>query len=115
MCGARVFLVIVGPLGFTLWVLVGGSLVILVLIAIGASRRVESVRADRRREDVQGELGPVFSRFLETQDSTRLAEELRPAILRMDAAHRPVAALFTIDLMREASSPAETEALRRAL
>jgi len=115
MCGVRVFLVIVGPLGFTLWVLVGGSLVILVLIAIGASRRVESVRADRRREDVQGELGPVFSRFLETQDSTRLAEELRPAILRMDAAHRPVAALFTIDLMREASSPAETEALRRAL
>lgn len=108
-------LVIVGPLRFTLWILAGAASVIIVLVAIGAARHLESVRADRRRERVQRELGPMFSRFLETDDSSHLAEELRPAILRLDAAHRPVAALMTIDLMHEASSPAQTEALRSAL
>jgi HEAT repeat protein len=115
MCGALVLQVVVAPLRFTLWVLVVVTAGILVLIAIGVSRHLESVRAGRRRERVQDELGPVFSRFLETEDATHLAGDLRPAILRMDGAHRPVAALFTIDVMREASSPAETEALRRAL
>ena len=115
MGGAPVPLVIVGPLGFTLWVLTAATAVILVLIAIGVARHIEVVRTERRREKVRGELGPVFSRFLETQDSTHLAEQLRPAILRMNAAHRPVAAMMAIDLMREASSPAEKEALRRAL
>lgn len=115
MGGARVFLVIIGPLGFTLWILAVSTAMILILIAIGVSRHVESVRAVRRRETVERELGPLFSRFLETEDPTHLAEQLRPAMLRLDAAHRPVAALFTIDLMGEASSPAEREALRRAL
>lgn len=108
-------LVIVGPLRFTLWILTGAAAVIVILIAIGVSRHLESVRADRSRERVRGELGPVFSRFLETDDATHLAEELRPAILRMDAARRPVAALMAIDLMREASSAAQTVALRSAL
>ena len=115
MCGALVLLVVVAPLRFTLWVLVVVTAGILVLIAIGVSRHLESVRAGRRRERVQDELGPVFSRFLETDDATHLAGELRPALLRMGAPQRPVAALFTIDVMREASSPARTEALRRAL
>jgi len=63
---------------------------------------------------LRAELGPVFSRFLETDDSTHLAEELRPAFLRMDAAHRPVAAALVGDVMREAS-PAQKEQLREAL
>lgn len=115
MSGTRAFLVIVGPLGFTLWVVVVATVMILVLIAIGISRHLESVRAERRRAEVQGELEPVFSRFLETEDPGRLAGDLRPAILKMDAAHRPAAALLAIDLMNTASSFSEKEALRRAL
>jgi hypothetical protein len=115
MGGELVLLVIISPLGFTLWILGGTTAVILVLIAVGASRRLESVQADRRRQEIQGELAPVFSRFLETEDSTHLAAELRPAILRLGAGQRPVAALFAIDLMREASTPGQAEALRRAL
>jgi HEAT repeat protein len=88
---------------------------ILVLMAIGVSRHLESMRVERRREHVGSELQPLFSRFLETDDSTQLAEQLRPAILRMDAAHRPLAALFAIDLMREASSPAQADAFRHVL
>jgi hypothetical protein len=52
---------------------------IVVLVAIGVARHLESVRADHRRERVRRELEPVFSRFLETEDSERLAEELRPS------------------------------------
>lgn len=115
MGGALVLLVIIGPLGFTLWVLAGSTAAILALIGIGASRRLETVRAARRRESVQAQLAPVISRFLETEDATRLAQELRPAVLRLGPSERPVGALLTIDLMREASSPAETDALRRAL
>ena len=115
MAGAPVLLVIVGPLQFTLWILAGTGAVMVILIAIGAACHLESVRAGRRRERVRNELEPVFARFLETEDSANLGEELRPAMLRMDAAHRPVAAVATIDLMHEASSPAQTEALRRAL
>lgn len=113
--GARLLLVIVGPLRFTLWILAGSVAVIVILMTIGAWRHFESVRADHRRERVRGELGPMFSRFRETSDSKQLADELRPTILRMDAGHRPVAALLTIDLMDAASSPAEKEALRHAL
>ncbi|HUA06544.1 MAG TPA: HEAT repeat domain-containing protein [Solirubrobacteraceae bacterium] len=108
-------LVIVGPLRFTLWILAGAVAVIVVLIAIGVSRHIESVRADRVRARVRDELGPVFARFRETDDSTHLAQALRPAMLRMNAARRPVAAMMAIDLMNEASSPAETQALRAAL
>jgi HEAT repeat protein len=115
MSGARVLLVIVGPLGFTLWVLIVTAAMILILIAIGVSRHLESAGADRRRARLQAEFGPVFSRFLETQDSGSLAEALRPAFLRMNAAERPVLALLTIDLMREACSPAQADALRSAL
>jgi HEAT repeat protein len=115
MRGAQVLLVIIGPLRLTLWILAGAAAVILVIIAIGVSRHLESGRNQRRRERLLGEFGPVFSRFLETQDSALLAEELRPAFLRMNAAERPVLALLTIDLMDEASSPPETESLRGAL
>lgn len=115
MRAARVFLVVIGPIGFTLWVLAISAAVILILIALGVARRIESARVERRREHVWGELGPVFSRFLESQDSARLATELRPAILRMDGAHRPVAAMFAIELMDEASSPAERQTLRDVL
>jgi HEAT repeat protein len=45
----------------------------------------------------------VFSRFFETEDRARLAQELRPAFLRMDAAERPVAAVLVTDLMASAS------------
>jgi hypothetical protein len=88
----RPFLVIVAPLRLTLWVLAGATVVIVVLLGIVVARRLEGARADRRREHARGELGPVFSRFLETEDPVRLADELRPAFLRMDAAERPVAA-----------------------
>lgn len=77
--------------------------VVVALVAIGVTRHLESVRADRHREHVRGELEPVFARFLETEDSDRLAEELRPAFLRMDAAHRPVAAVLVADMMQTAS------------
>ena len=114
MSVARELLVIVAPLRLTLWVLAIATAVILVLIAIGVSRHFESVRADRRRERVHAELGPVFSRFLQSQYPVRLAEELRPAFLRMDAAHRPVAAVLIADLMSRVS-PAQKEQLRDAL
>jgi hypothetical protein len=92
-----------------------GTAVIAVLLGIVVARHLEGVRAARRRERVRQELEPVFSRFLETKDAGQLAEELRPAILRLDAAHRPAAALLTIDLMGEAKSPAQREHLRDAL
>jgi HEAT repeat protein len=102
MSCALVFLA-VAPLRLTLWVLAVTTAVIVVVIAVGVSRHFASVRADRRRERVRGELEPVFSRFLETEDQGRLAEDLRPAFLQMDAAHRPVAAVLVTDLMEEAS------------
>jgi len=101
-------------LRLTLWVLVIATAVIVVLIAIGISRHLEAGRADRRRARVRGELEPVFSRFLETEDRERLAGELRPAFLRMDAAHRPVAAVLVASLMQEAS-PSQREQLRGVL
>ena len=114
MCGVRVLLVIVGPLRMTLWVLAIATAVILVLTAIGVSRHLETVRADRRRELVSRELEPVFSRFFETEDRVRLAEELRPAFMRMNAAERPVAAVLVTNLMQAASS-SQKEKLRAAL
>src|SRR5262249_1262366 len=60
------------------------------------------------------ELVPVFSRFLENEDPDQLAAELRPAFLRMDAAHRPVAAVLVTELMQDAS-PSQTDKLRAAL
>lgn len=102
MTGAWVLLV-VAPLRLTLWVLAVGTALIVFLIAIGVARHLESTRADRRRERVHGELEPVFTRFLETEDSAPLAAELRPAFMRMDAAHRPVAAVLVADLMERAS------------
>jgi hypothetical protein len=114
MFGARVLLGLVGPLRLALWVLAGGAVVIAVLTAIGVARHLETVRDARRREHVRIELEPVFSRFLETEDSGGLAEQLRPAFLHMDKAHRPVAALLAIDVMREAS-PDQRERLRHGL
>jgi HEAT repeat protein len=109
----RDFLVI-APLRLTFWVLLVATLVILVLIAIALARHFESVRADRRREHVRAELEPVFTRFFENEDPARLADGLRPAFLRMDAAHRPVAAALVGDLM-QAASPSQRQKLREAL
>jgi hypothetical protein len=103
MSGVRLLLVVVAPLRLTFWVLAVGTALIVVLIAIGVARHLEGARNDRRREHVRVELEPIFSRFLETEDRVQLAEELRPAFLRMDAAHRPVAAVLVTDLMRQAS------------
>ena len=95
-CGARIPLASAAPLRLTFWVVVVGAAVILVLIGLGVARHLQEVRDERRREQVQKELEPVFSRFLETEDASPISEELRPACLLMDAAHRPVAALLTI-------------------
>lgn len=111
---AAQMLVIVAPLRLTVRVLAIGTAVIIVLIAIGVSRHLESVRAGQRRERVRRELEPVFARFLESEDRVRLAEELRPAFMRMDAAHRPVAAVLVIEIMQAVSRP-QRELLRRAL
>jgi HEAT repeat protein len=113
MSGVRL-LVIVAPLRLTVWILAVAAAVIVVLVAIGMSRHLETVRAGRRRERLRAEFEPVFSRFLETEDAGRLASELRPAFLRMNAAHRPMAAVLVTDVMREAS-PSQTEQLRSAL
>jgi HEAT repeat protein len=56
----------------------------------------------------------LFARFFESEDRERLAEELHPAFMRMDAAHRPVAAVLVADLMQSASR-SHKEELRRAL
>jgi len=102
------------PLRLTVWVLAVATAVIVVVIAFGVARHVESIRADRRRRSVHGELGPVFSRFFESEDPARLAAELRPAFLRMNAAERPVAAVLVADQM-QAAPPAQREKLRSAL
>jgi HEAT repeat protein len=114
MSVARALLVIVAPLRLTLWVLAEATAVIVVLIAIGVSRHLESVRVERRRKRVRAELGPVFSAFLQDQYPMSLADELRPAVMRMDAAHRPVAAELVADVMSRAS-PAQKDQLRDAL
>jgi HEAT repeat protein len=102
------------PLRLTFWVLVVGAAVNIVLIGIGITRHVRTIRADRRREHVRGQLEPVFSRFLETSDQAHLAEELRPSFLRMDAAERPVAAVLVTDIMQEAT-PLQRKQLKGAL
>lgn len=107
-------LVIVAPLHLTFWVLVGGTAVSLVLMSIGVTEHFARVRAGRIREHVRRELEPLFARFLETDDRTRLAADLRPAFMRMDAAHRPVAAVLVTDVMRKASF-SQREQLRDAL
>ncbi|MBV8950260.1 MAG: neutral zinc metallopeptidase, partial [Actinobacteria bacterium] len=107
-------LVVVAPLRLTLWVLAVATAAIVVLVAIGIARHFEWVRADRRRERVRGELESTFSRFFETEDRGRLADELGPAFMRMVAAHRPVAAALVTDLMQEAPS-SQKQQLRTAL
>lgn len=113
MPGAPMLLA-VAPLRLTFWILVVATAMIAVLLAILIARHGETARADRRRERVRGELGPVLSGFFEIEDPVRLADELRPAFLRMDAAERPVAAVLIADHM-QAASPSQTETLRRAL
>ncbi len=98
----------------TFWVLGVAVVVIGVLIAIGVARHFESDRADRRRERVRGELEPLFARFFETADRARLAAELHPAFMRMDAAERPVAAVLVANLMQDASF-SQREPMRAAL
>jgi HEAT repeat protein len=113
MPSARVLLVVVAPLRLTLWVLVITTLIVVILLALVAARHLEVARAARRREHVRAELEPVFAEFLESENATDLAGELRPIMHRMDAAHRPVAAVLMIDLMTQASTPAQTAELRR--
>jgi HEAT repeat protein len=112
--GMRALLASAAPLRLTFWVVVVGAAVIVTLIGLGVARHLGEVRAERRREHVHKELQPMFSQFLRSEDATQLAEELRPAFLRMDAAHRPAAAWLTIDVMREAS-PSQKAQLRREL
>jgi HEAT repeat protein len=112
--GARILVASAAPLRLTFWVLVVGAAVILALIGFGVALHLRGVRDERRRERVHRELEPVFRRFLQTDDATHLAAELRPAFMRMDAAHRPVAALLTIEVMHEAT-PAQKEQLREEL
>ena len=107
-------LLVVAPLWLTFWVLGVLAAAIVVVVAVGVTRHLDWVRAGRRREHVRAELEPVFSRFLETDDQELLAEELRPAFMRMDAAHRPVAAVLVTDIMSEAS-PSQKEGLRAGL
>jgi hypothetical protein len=85
----------VAPLPVTFWFLVAATLVVAVLLTMLTVRHAGSARADRIRERVRGQLGPVFSRFLETDDPVHLADKLRPAVMHMNAAERPVAAVFT--------------------
>jgi len=113
MAGVPV-LVLVAPLRLTVWILAVAAAAIVVLMAIGISRHLETVEAGRRRERVRAELGPLFSRFLQSQHPVDLADELRPAFSRMDATHRPVAAVLVTDVMSEAS-PSQKEELRDAL
>jgi HEAT repeat protein len=108
-------LLLVGPLTLTWWVVLAATAVILFLLGLVVARHLEWARAARRRERVRAELEPMFARFLETDDRARLEEDLRASLRRMDAAHRPVAAVLIIDLMRDATSRAYTEAVRQSL
>jgi HEAT repeat protein len=105
---------VAAPLRLTLWVVAVAAVVILIVMSIGISRHLEWIRVARHRERVQGELEPVFARFFESEDPIRLAEELRPAFLRMNAAERPVAAALVTDLMQQAPLAQRTQ-LRSAL
>jgi hypothetical protein len=114
MAGAQLLLVI-APLRLTAWVLVVATGVVVFLLGVVVARHLEWARAARRRQTVADELAPLFARFLATVDHERLAAELRPVVLRMDRAHRPVAAVQVIELMREATSHAQTDVMRRTL
>ena len=114
MSGAPLLLV-AAPLRLTYWVLVVATAVIVFLLGVVVARHLEWARAARRRETVARELEPMFTSFLETGDQARLEKDLRASMRRMDAAHRPVAAVLIIDLMREATSRAQTDAVRQAL
>ena len=110
MSGAWV-LQVAAPLRLTFWVLAVAGAWVVFMMALVVARHVEWARAARHRARVQAELGPVFARFLESDDHARLAEELRPAFLRMNAAERPVAAVLVTELMGDVS-PWQKEQLR---
>ena len=110
MSGAWV-LQVAAPLRLTFWVLAVAGAWVVFMMALVVARHVEWARAARHRARVQAELGPVFARFLESDDHARLAEELRPAFLRMNAAERPVAAVRVTELMGDVS-PWQKEQLR---
>src|SRR5262249_8191630 len=105
---------VAAPLRLTFWVLAVTGAWVIVLMALVVARHLQWARAARSRERVQGELGHVFSRFLESGDHAQLAGELRPAFMQMDSAERPVAAVLVTDLMRQVS-PSQTEELRSTL
>jgi HEAT repeat protein len=107
-------LAVVAPLGLTIWVVAGATALVVLLLAIVVARHLQWVRHDRLRDRARSQLEPVFSRFLETGDHGQLAEQLRPAFMRMDADERPVAAVLVTDVMREAP-PSHRELLRGEL
>jgi hypothetical protein len=88
--------------------------VIVVVIALAVGRHAEWTRIARPRDELRGELQPIFARFLGAYDPGLLCEELRPAFLRMDAPHRAVAAILVTEIMSNAS-PSQKEQLRDAL
>jgi hypothetical protein len=77
MSGVRM-LVVVAPLRLTVWILAVAAAAIVVLIAIGMSRHLETVRAARSREHVRAELGPVFSRFSRASTPRALPRSFAP-------------------------------------
>jgi hypothetical protein len=74
-------LAVVAPLRLTFWVPAIATAVIVVVIAVGVLRHLASVRADRRRDHVRDELGPVFARFLLFEALEPLVEVLGFAIV----------------------------------
>lgn len=111
---AALVLLTATPLRVTLLVLAVAGGVVVFLLAIVVLQHARSTRYARHRERVEAELGPVFSRFFETKDRDRLAGELRPAFMRMDAAERPVAAAMVTEYMA-AGSFSERGHLRHGL
>jgi HEAT repeat protein len=112
---AAQLLLLVGPLAVTWWVVLAAAAVTIFVLGLVVLRHLQWTRAARRREKVRAELEPIFARFLATEDQAQLEEEFHASLGRLDAAHRPVAAVLIIDLMREATSHAQTEGVRQAL
>jgi hypothetical protein len=99
---------------FTLWFVLGVTVLTFVLLGILIVRRIQWIRASRRREQLRAELEPVVSGLLRAEHPLRLEMELRPIIARLDENERPIAGALLIDLAQRASS-SDRERLRRTL
>jgi HEAT repeat protein len=113
MPGAQLFLA-GAPLRLTWWVLIVAAAIVAFLLAVVVLRHLQWAAAARRRERVSAELDPLFAGFFASEDPTHLANELRPRFLRLDAAHRPVAAVLIAEFVAKAA-PAQRPALRDLL